>query len=228
MKVDKLAKTALQLIQNKQEKKIIPFFEEKFDDKRDITKALITTQIKMKDLGGGFPIVGEQIRTIHEIVVFTNIATRFALHNQEKLTAGILLHNLASFCFPNMDDGVDEKLIDIGYEAALKDLQIRKEIGEKESYLWAKWLVGIGEFIKGEENKAIETLEEVIMEAERGEEEKSIIAWSKLIIAKIYLKKKQEKRKLAFEIIEEVKETFKLENDAYGLERVEAILKDYW
>ncbi|MHA1397985.1 MAG: hypothetical protein ACTSSF_09815, partial [Candidatus Heimdallarchaeaceae archaeon] len=123
---------------------------------------------------------------------------------------------------------VDEKLIDMGYEAALKELQIRKEIGEKESYLWAKWLVGIGEFIKGEETKAIETLEEVIMEAERGEEEKSIIAWSKLIIAKIYLKKKQEKRKLAFEIIEEVKETFKLENDAYGLERVEVILKDYW
>ncbi|MCG3224958.1 MAG: hypothetical protein H7647_10860, partial [Candidatus Heimdallarchaeota archaeon] len=165
MKTKELAKTVLDMIHNNEKDSIINFISDNLEKDVQLLKTLVNIQIQLKEIGGGYPPVGKQIETIDEIIEYTKIAANTVLEMENKLTAGILYHNQASFCFPNMDDGVDKRLIEPGYFAAVKDYEIRKEIGKKGPMLWAKWLVGISEFIKGDVDKALETLEDTAKQA---------------------------------------------------------------
>ena len=222
-----LAKLALELIQDNRKEEIIPLIVGQFQEEKDKLKALIQTQIQMKEIGGGYPPVGKQIRTINEIIIYTRLAEKFALDKENKLTAGILNHNLSSFCFPNMDEGVDESLIIPGYEAAVKDLEIRIEIGEKGPMLWALWLVGVSEFIKGDTKQAIKTLEKAAKIAQEEPEVKSIITWSNMMIVKFKLKTDAIKNKDAEKQIAEIKLALEKAEDKYGLGTLDDIVKNY-
>ena len=222
-----LAKLALELIQDNRKEEIIPLIVNQFQEEKDKFKALIQTQIQMKEIGGGYPPVGKQIRTINEIIIYTGLAESFALDKDNKLTAGILNHNLSSFCFPNMDEGVDEGLITPGYEAAVKDLEIRIEIGEKGPMLWSLWLVGVSEFIKGDTKQAIKTLEKAAKIAQEEPVEKSIITWSNMMIVKFKLKTVAIKKKDAEKQIAEIKLALEKAEDKYGLGTLEDIVKNY-
>lgn len=223
-----MAEKAIEMVKNKKTNEIVPFIVSKFDDEKERLKALISVQIQMKEIGGGYPPVGEQIKTIDEIITYSEKAINYALEKGNNLTAGILNHNVASFCFPNMDDGVDERLVKQGYSAAVNDFEIRKKIGDKGPMLWAKWLVGVAEFIKGETEKGIKTLDETAKLAQEDPETKSIESWSKLMIGKFYFKSDPSKRDLAIEVMEEVKEEFTSQEDKWGLETLEGIIKTYF
>lgn len=223
-----MAEKAIEMVKNKKTDEIVPFIVSKFDDEKEVFKALISVQVQMKEIGGGYPPVGEQIRTIDEIIEYTEKAISYALENGNTLIAGILNHNVASFCFPNMDDGVDERLIESGYKAAVNDYELRKKIGDKGPLLWAKWLVGVAEFIKGETEKGIKTLDETANLAHEDPETKSIESWSKLMIGKFYFKSDPSKGALAIEVLEEVKEEFTSQEDKWGLDILEGILKIYF
>ena len=223
-----MAEKAIEMVKNKKIDDIIPFVVRNFDDEKEKLKALIDVQVQMKEIGGGYPPVGEQIKTIDEIIEYSEKAIQYALEKENNLVAGILNHNVASFCFPNMDDGVEEKLIEPGYNAAVKDYELRKIIGDKEPMLWAKWLVGVAEFIKGEKEQSIKTLDETAKLAQEDSETKSIESWSKLMIGKFYFKSYPTKRDLAIEILEEVKEEFTTQEDKWGLNTLEEIMKTYF
>jgi len=223
-----MAEKAIKMVKNSKTDEIIPFIVSKFDDEKEGLKALISVQTQMKDIGGGYPPVGEQIKTIDEIISYSEKAIDYALEKGNKLTAGILNHNVASFCFPNMDEGVDERLIEPGYIAAINDYKLRKEIDDLIPLLWAKWLLGVAEFIKGDTEKGINTLEETAKTASIDEKTKSIESWSKLMIGKFYFKSDPNKRNLAIEVLEEVKGEFTLQEDKWGLDTLEGIMKTYF
>ena len=228
MEIEELAKKVLEKIHNNEKENIINFISDNLRKDVKLPKALVSIQIQLKEIGGGYPPVGKQIETIDEIIEYTEIAVNKTLEMENKLIAGILYHNQASFCFPNMDDGVDERLIEPGYFAAVKDYEIRKEIGEKGPMLWAKWLVGISEFIKGDVVKSLETLENTAKQATEEPFEKDIESWTRMMIAKFYLRTFPEKRDLAIEMLQEVKEEFIALMDNYGLETVGNIVKTYF
>jgi hypothetical protein len=228
MEPREMAEKAIEMVKNQKSDEIVPFIVSKFNDEKEGLKALISVQVQMKEIGGGYPPVGEQITTIDEIMEFAKNAVDYALEKGNPLIAGILNHNVASFCFPNMDDGVDTRLIEPGYKAAVEDYEIRKKIGDKGPMLWAKWLVGVAEFIKGEAEKGIKTLDETANLAQEDPETKSIESWSKLMIGKFYFKSDPSKRDLAIEILEEVKEEFTTQEDKWGLDTLEGILKTYF
>jgi hypothetical protein len=129
-----IAAKVIDMVKNNEKDKIMPFIKDQFDDEKELFMALIGVQIQMKEIGGGWPPVGNQITTLDEIKVYTDLATKFALE-KDKLTAGKLYHNFSSFCTPNMDDGVDENYAIPAYEAAVKDLEIREELGHKGQML---------------------------------------------------------------------------------------------
>ncbi len=228
MKIKELAKTVLEMIHNNEKDSIISFISDNLEKDAQLLKTLVNIQIQLKEMGGGYPPVGKQIETIAEIIEYTDITVKKALEMENKLTAGILYHNQASFCFPNMDDGVEERLIEPGYFAAVKDYEIRKEIGKKGPMLWAKWLVGISKFIKGDVEEALETLEDTAKQATEEPFEKDIDTWTRMMIAKFYLQSYPEKRDLAIEMLQEVKEEFHALMDNYGLETVGNIIKTYF
>ncbi len=228
MKIKELSKTVLKMIHNNEKDNIINFISDNLDKDLQLLKALVSIQIQLKEMGGGYPPVGKQIETIDEIIEYTKLAVTTVLDMENKLTAGILYHNQASFCFPNMDDGVDERLIVPGYIAAVKDYEIRREIGKKGPMLWAKWLVGISEFIKGDVDQALDTLEETAKLANEEPVEKDIDTWTRMMIAKFYLKSDPDKRDLAFEMLEEILAEFNALMDNYGLETVQNIIKTYF
>ncbi len=228
MKIKELAKTVLEMIHNNEKDSIINFISDNLEKDAQLLKTLVNIQIQLKEMGGGYPPVGKQIETIAEIIEYTDITVKKALEMENKLTAGILYHNQASFCFPNMDDGVEERLIEPGYFAAVKDYEIRKEIGKKGPMLWAKWLVGISKFIKGDVEEALETLEDTAKQATEEPFEKDIDTWTRMMIAKFYLRSYPEKRDLAIEMLQEVKEEFHALMDNYGLETVGNIIKTYF
>ncbi len=228
MKIKELAKTVLEMIHNNEKDSIINFISDNLEKDVQLLKTLVNIQIQLKEMGGGYPPVGKQIETIDEIIEYTDITVKKALEMENKLTAGILYHNQASFCFPNMDDGVEERLIEPGYFAAVKDYEIRKEIGKKGPMLWAKWLVGISKFIKGDVEEALETLEDTAKQATEEPFEKDIDTWTRMMIAKFYLRSYPEKRDLAIEMLQEVKEEFHALMDNYGLETVGNIIKTYF
>lgn len=228
MKIKELAKTVLEMIQNNEKANVINFILDNLEKDVQLPKALVSIQIQLKEIGGGYPPIGKQIDTIDEIIEYTEIAVNRVLEMENKLTAGILYHNQASFCFPNMDDGVDERLIESGYIAAVKDYEIRKEIGKKAPMLWAKWLVGISEFIKGDVDKALEILEDTAKQATEDPLEKDVDTWTRMMIAKFYLQSFPEKRDLAFEMLQEINEEFTALMDNYGLETVGNIINTYF
>jgi len=216
MKIKELAKTVLEMIHNNEKDSVINFISDNLEKDAQLLTTLVNIQIQLKEMGGGYPPVGKQIETIAEIIEYTDITVKKALEMENKLTAGILYHNQASFCFPNMDDGVEERLIEPGYFAAVKDYEIRKEIGKKGPMLWAKWLVGISKFIKGDVEEALETLEDTAKQATEEPFEKDIDTWTRMMIAKFYLRSYPEKRDLAIEMLQEVKEEFHALMDNYG------------
>lgn len=217
MEPKEIAEKFLEMHENNKEKEIIPFITNLFDDDETVLKNLINTQIQIKELGGGWPPVGKQITTMEEILVYSKLAIEYALQKDAKLVAGMLNHNIASFCFPNMDDGVDETLIEPGYIAAVSDLELRKEIGDKVPMLWAKWLVGVSEYIKGDLSTSIKTLEETSKIALEEPQNESLAAWADMMNIKFQLKSEEiSKEDASAEIARLESVLTKLEDD-YGL-----------
>jgi len=213
----------LEMYKNNKTEEIIPFITNLFEDDKEVLKAIINVQIQIKELGGGWPPVGKQITTMEEIFSYSKIATDYALKKDAKLAAGMLNHNVASFCFPNMDDGVDEKLIEPGYQAAVKDLELRKEIGEKESMLWSMWLVSIGEFLKGDKTKSIQTLEELTNIAMQEPQNQSLAVWGDMMKIKFQIKSNIVSKEDAKEEINRIESILTKQDDGYGLSTLKII-----
>ncbi|MCE7739334.1 MAG: hypothetical protein KAU62_06310 [Candidatus Heimdallarchaeota archaeon] len=217
MEPKEIAEKFLEMHENSKDKEIIPFITNLFDDDETVLKNLINTQIQIKELGGGWPPVGKQITTMEEILVYSKIAIEYALQKDAKLVAGMLNHNIASFCFPNMDDGVDETLIESGYIAAVSDLELRKEIGDKVPMLWAKWLVGVSEYIKGDVSTSIKTLEETSKIALEEPQNESLAVWADMMKTKFQLKSEEISKEDASAEIARIESVLTKLEDDYGL-----------
>lgn len=217
MEPKEIAEKFLEIHENSKDKEIIPFITNLFDDDETVLKNLINTQIQIKELGGGWPPVGKQITTMEEILVYSKIAIEYALQKDAKLVAGMLNHNIASFCFPNMDDGVDETLIESGYIAAVSDLELRKEIGDKVPMLWAKWLVGVSEYIKGDVSTSIKTLEETSKIALEEPQNESLAVWADMMKTKFQLKSEEISKEDASAEIARIESVLTKLEDDYGL-----------
>lgn len=217
MEPKEIAEKFLEMHENNKDKEIIPFITNLFDDDETVLKNLINTQIQIKELGGGWPPVGKQITTMEEILVYSKIAIEYALQKDAKLVAGMLNHNIASFCFPNMDDGVDETLIESGYIAAVSDLELRKEIGDKVPMLWAKWLVGVSEYIKGDVSTSIKTLEETSKIALEEPQNESLAVWADMMKTKFQLKSEEISKEDASAEIARIESVLTKLEDDYGL-----------
>ena len=217
MEPKEIAEKFLEMHENSKDKEIIPFITNLFDDDETVLKNLINTQIQIKELGGGWPPVGKQITTMEEILVYSKLAIEYALQKDAKLVAGMLNHNIASFCFPNMDDGVDETLIESGYIAAVSDLELRKEIGDKVPMLWAKWLVGVSEYIKGDVSTSIKTLEETSKIALEEPQNESLAVWADMMKTKFQLKSEEISKEDASAEIARIESVLTKLEDDYGL-----------
>lgn len=223
MESKEIAEKFLEFYNNQKSEKIIPFIEKLFDDETEILKTIISVQIQIKELGGGWPSVGKQITTMDEIFTYSDLAIKYALDKGNKLAAGILNHNVASFCFPNMDDGIDEKFIEPGYQAAINDLELRKEIGEKVPMLWSMWMVGIGEFLKGNIDDSIKTLEETAKIALEKPKNESLAAWADMMKIKFQIKSDKVSKENSTEKIKQIEKVFTEQNDEYGLSTLKGI-----
>ncbi len=218
-----IAEKFLEMYKTSKTNDIIPYITNLLDDEKEILKTIIDVQIQLKELGGGWPPLGRQITTMEEILVYSDLAIKYALDKNAKLTAGILNHNIASFCFPNMDEGVDGKLIEPGYQAAVKDLELRKDIGEKVPMLWAMWLVGVSEFIKGDVSSSIKTLEELTKIALEEPQKESLAVWADMMKIKFQIKSDIFSKEESTEEIERIESILTKQDDGYGLSILKVI-----
>ena len=124
-----------------------------------------------------------------------------------------------------MDEGVDNRLIDPGYQAAINDFKLRKEIGEKIPMMWAMWLVGVSEFIKGDILSSINTLEELKRIALEDPQSESLATWSDLMRIKFLIKSGEINKKDSKAEIERMESIFTKLNDDYGLSILNEIKK---
>jgi hypothetical protein len=212
-----IAEKVINLIKRGYKDDILLLFTEIYSDEKEVLKGLIDVQIQIKELGGGWPEIGKQITTMDEILVYSDIAINYALDNKAKLVAGKLNHNIASFCFPNMDDGVDEKLIEPGYQAAVRDLEIREELGDKVPMLWAKWLVGVSEYIKGDVDGSIATLEDTAKIALEDPVDEGLAAWSDMMRVKFQIKSGLLTQDDAAKDIKKIEKALTKQDDKWGL-----------
>jgi len=218
-----IAKKFLELCKDNKAGEIIPFITNLFGEDKESLKKIIDVQIQIKELGGGWPPVGKQITTMGEVLEYSKHAINYALSKDSKLAAGILNHNVASFCFPNMDDGVDEELIEPGYQAAVRDLEIRKEIGERVPLMWALWLVGVSEFIRGDVDQSIKTLNEINNLAIQEPVNESLAAWADMMKLKFRIKSGQISKDDAAKEIIRIEKIMSKNNDDYGLSTLKII-----
>ncbi len=223
MEPKEIAKKFLECYKNNKSEEIIPFISNLFDDETETLKTIVSVQIQIKELGGGWPPIGKQISTMDEIFAYSDLAIKYALDKGDKLTAGKLNHNVASFCFPNMDDGVDKKFIEPGYQAAVKDLELRKAIGEKTSMLWSMWMVGLGEFLKGNTDDSIKTLEETVKIALQEPKDKGLAAWADMMKLKFQIKTRIVSKEKTTNEIERIEAIFTEQDDSYGLSTLKGI-----
>ena len=223
MEPKEMAEKVLNLVKSGNQADILLLFIENYDNERDVLTALLDVQNQLRKLGGDWPQVGKQIETMAEIIQFSQIAIGYALENRDKLTAGKLNHNVASCCFPNMDDGVDSKFIEPGYQAALADYKLRQDIGEKVPLLWAKWLLGVSEYIKGDVEVSITTLEDTAKIALEEPEDKGLAAWADMMKVKFQLKSGYISKEKAAKKINKIESVLTKLDDKYGLSTLKQI-----
>ncbi|OLS32637.1 MAG: hypothetical protein HeimAB125_07070, partial [Candidatus Heimdallarchaeota archaeon AB_125] len=123
----------------------------------------------------------------------------------------------------NMDDGVDSKFIEPGYQAALADYKLRQKIDDKVPLLWAKWLLGVSEYIKGDVSTSLKTLEETAKLALEEPEDKGLAAWSDMMVIKFQLKSEMITKEDATRKIKKVEKVLKKLDDKYGLSALKQI-----
>lgn len=225
MESKEIAERFLEMYKKNKIEEIIPFITGLFDNEEEILKKIIDVQIQIKELGGGWPPVGEQISTMKEILAYSKLAINYALDKDNKLAAGILNHNVSSFCFPNMDDGVDENFIEPGYQAAVRDLELRREIGDKVPMMWSMWLVGVSEFIKGDISSSIKTLEELKKIAMEDTPNEGLAAWADMMKVKFQIKSRLVSREDATKEVNRIEAILTKQQDEYGLNTLEEIKK---
>ena len=223
MEPKEIAEKVLSLIKSGNHADVLLLLTEVYHDERDVLKGLVNVQNQLRKLGGDWPPVGKQIETIDEIIMFSKLAIDYALQMGDSLTAGILNHNVASCCFPNMDDGVDSKFIEPGYQAALADYKLRQKIDDKVPLLWAKWLLGVSEYIKGDVSTSLKTLEETAKLALEEPEDKGLAAWSDMMVIKFQLKSEMITKEDATRKIKKVEKVLKKLDDKYGLSALKQI-----
>ncbi len=223
MEPKEIAEKVLSLIKSGNQADILLLFTEVYDNEREVLKGLVTVQNELRKLGGDWPPVGKQIETMDEIITFSKIAIEYALEMGDNLTSGKLNHNVASCCFPNMDDGVDSKYIEPGYQAALADYELRQKIDEKVPLLWAKWLLGVSEFIRGDAEGSIKTLEETTSMALEDPEDKGLAAWADMMKIKFQIKSNFITKDEAEKDIKKVEKILTKLDDKYGLGTLEQI-----
>ncbi len=223
MEPKEIAEKVLSLIKSGNQADVLLLLTEVYHDERDVLKGLVNVQNQLRKLGGDWPPVGKQIETMDEIIMFSKLAIDYALQMGDSLTAGILNHNVASCCFPNMDDGVDSKFIEPGYQAALADYKLRQKIDDKVPLLWAKWLLGVSEYIKGDVSTSLKTLEETAKLALEEPEDKGLAAWSDMMVIKFQLKSEMITKEDATRKIKKVEKVLKKLDDKYGLSALKQI-----
>ena len=222
MEPKEIAEKFLELYKEGKTEEIIPIMTELYDD-NEVLKKIADVQIQIKELGGGWPSVGKQITTMEEIFDYSRIAIDFALDKGAKLVAGKLNHNVASFCFPNMDEGVDSKYIEPGYKAANADLKLRKDIGDKVPMMWSMWMVGVSKFVRGDVDQSIKTLEELYKIAKEDPPNESLAVWADLMKIKFQIKSGKVSKEYTAEEIKRIENILTEQNDSYGLSILEIV-----
>lgn len=223
MELQEVSEKVLDLIKSGKKDDILLFFTEIYESEREVLKGFLNVQNHLRKIGGDWPPVGKQIETMDEILEFSKIGIQYALEMGDKLTAGKMNHNVASCCFPNIDDGVDSKYIEPGYQAALADYKIRQEIKDKGPLLWAKWLLGVSEFVKGDVKKSLETLNDTAKIALEEPKEENLAAWADMMKIKFQIKSGEVSKEDAANGIKKVEKILSKHKDKYGLSTLKKI-----
>lgn len=222
MEPKKIAEKFLEMYKENKPEEILPLIIKVFEED-EILKKLVDVQIQIKELGGGWPPVGHQITTMQEIFSYSRLAIDFALKKDAKLIVGMLNHNVASFCFPNMDEGTDDSLIEPGYQAAIVDLEIRKEIGDKVPMMWSMWLVGVSEFVRGEVENSIKTLEKLHKIAMEEPQDENLAVWADMMKIKFQIKSGKVTKENSIDELSRIETILTNQGDNYGLSTLQII-----
>lgn len=154
------------------------------------------------------------------------LGVKAALEKGDKKAAAVMLHNIAAFCAPEFDENVSEKCQKIGFDAAQKALELRKELGEKAPLARAHWDMGLYYLIKKDADFATQHFLECIKIAGEAQEPLDV-AWGKVFLGKTKLKLIPERKEKGLKDIKEAKAIFEKEKDDWGLEEVGKILNKY-
>jgi len=163
---------------------------------------------------------------LDQSMLINQLGVKAALKKDNKKAAAIMLHNIAAFCAPEFDENVTEKCEKVGFDAAQKALELRKELGEKGPLAWAHWDMGLYYLIKKDADQASRHFIECIKVAEETNDPLNV-AWGKVFLGKTKLKLIPAKKEEGLKDLKEAKAIFEKEKDDWGLEEVGKILKKY-
>ena len=163
---------------------------------------------------------------LDQSVQINQLGVKAALKKGNKKAAAVMLHNIAAFCAPEFDENVTEKCEEVGFDAAQKALELRKELGEKVPLAWAHWDMGLYYLIKKDAELTTQHFLECIKVAEEANEPVHA-AWGKVFLGKTKLKLIPEKKEEGLKDLKEAKAIFEKEKDDWGLKEVGKILNKY-
>jgi tetratricopeptide (TPR) repeat protein len=163
---------------------------------------------------------------LDQSMLVNQLGVKNALKKGNKKLAAVMLHNIAAFCAPEFDENVSEKCQPVGFDAAQKALELRKELDEKIPLAWAHWDMGLYYLIKKDAEGASKQFLECIRIAEEANEP-AHAAWGKVFLGKTKLKLISAKKEEGLKDLEEAKAVFEKEKDDWGLKEVGKILEKY-
>ena len=79
MEPKKIAQRFLEMYKENKSEEIIPLITNLSKDDKEVLKKIIDVQIQIKELGGGWPIVGKQITTIDEILTYSDLQQEYLI-----------------------------------------------------------------------------------------------------------------------------------------------------
>ncbi len=122
---------------------------------------------------------------LEEIITISEAGIKYALpivdkYITAKKSAAALLNNLASFSLPDKGE-VTSKQMEKGRNAAIKALELRKELGEPAPIMRANWMVGLHYFKADNLQMATKYFRVAINQAEKLNDREDV-AWGKLYL----------------------------------------------
>ncbi len=163
---------------------------------------------------------------LDQSMLINQLGVKAAIKKGDKKAAAVMLHNIAAFCAPEFDENVSEKCQEVGFDAAQKALELRKELGEKGPLAWAHWDLGLYYLVRKDADDATDQFLECIRVAGEANDPLNV-AWGKVFLGKTKLKLIPEKKDEGLKDLQEAKAIFEKEKDDWGPKEVEKILKRY-